>query len=153
MLSTLPVLHAPVSLARARMGRASPAEFVLSLRGGDVDGALVGDLTISIVVLLAVALAARSGSALVAAICSTAPTGVPLSLWLLPRAATTKSGTLSVEGFLLACLKGVLALACFCLGALGVARTSTTEDPALSALLAAGFASWAAAWMLLQRVR
>ena len=131
---------------------AVPCEFtrehgddLFRLRGG-MDAALLSDLGISVLVLLGVAFAARSGSSLVAAVFSTAPTGVPLSLWLVHRAGDT----VMVENFLLACTKGAAALACFCLGALALVRTSPT--PSFAALLSVGFASWAFAWVLLRRM-
>ena len=121
---------------------------LLALRGGFSETA--ADLTISMIVLLGVALASRSGSALVAAIFSTAPTGVPLSLVLVHRAASSSGSNLSIEAFLLAVIKGAAALAAFALGALALVKT--TELPSLGALLGAGFASWALAWALLRRV-
>lgn len=131
---------------------------LLQLRGG-VNGDVAADLLISVTVLLAVALAARSGSSLMAAVFSTAPTGVPLSLWLVHRAATSSAdpstaggSVLSIEGFLIACLKGVAALASFCLGALALARSSAPATPSFLALLATGYASWAVAWAALQRL-
>jgi hypothetical protein len=130
-----------------------PVGAVLQLRGGGTAD-IATDLLISIVVLLAVAMAARSGSSLMAAVFSTAPTGVPLSLWLVHRAAVSTSSPTStvasnVEAFLLACLKGVAALASFCLGALALSRC--VEAPSIPALLAAGYASWAAVWFGLRR--
>ena len=73
---------------------------------------------------------------------------MPLSLWLVHRAAPDAA---MVEHFLVACLKGVAALACFCLGALALVRTSA-QKPSFEACLGVGFASWAIAWALLRRV-
>ena len=124
---------------------------LLRLRGG-IDAAVWSDLTISILVLLGVAFAARSGSSLMAAVFSTAPTGVPLSLWLVHRASTVASADANmVEQFLLACVKGVSALMAFCLGALALVRSSA-GTPSFAEILGVGFASWAVAWALLRRV-
>ena len=107
---------------------------------------------------VAVAVAARSGSSIMSAVFSTAPTGVPLSLWLVHRAACTvegggKAATVSIDRFLVAVIKGGLALAAFALGALTLLRTlGDAAPPPLAALLSAGFGAWAAAWGLLRHV-
>ena len=124
---------------------------ILALRGGGLSSETAADLTISMLVLVGVALAARSGSSLVAAIFSTAPTGVPLSLWLVHRAASSSGSNLSIEAFLVAVVKGAIALAAFALGALALVKAAG-DVPSLGALLGAGFASWALAWALLTRV-
>ena len=94
------------------------------------------DLAISMLVLVGVALAARSGSELVAAIFSTAPTGVPLSLWLVHRAASSSGSNLSIEAFLTAVVKGAAALAAFALGGLALLKAAG-DVPSLGALLGA----------------
>ena len=86
----------------------------------------------------------------------TAPTGVPLSLWLVHRAASTEGGSLALESFLRSCIKGVLALGCFCFGALALVRLRPSPAdgslPSVGALLAAGYTGWAVAWMVLRSV-
>jgi hypothetical protein len=127
---------------------------VVLLRGGGLDG-VMADMTISLVVLLGVAVAARSGSSTVSAIFSTAPTGVPLSLWLVHRAAEAGiSRGIAIEAFLWAVIKGGISLSAFALGALGLMRCGPPgETPALAALLGAGFTSWGVAmWSLLKYV-
>ena len=143
--------HAPLLLGLSHE-RNQPQITLLVLRGGAFSET-AADLTISMIVLVGVALAARSGSSLVAAIFSTAPTGVPLSLWLVHRAASSSSseGNLSIEAFLVAVVKGSAALAAFALGALALVKAAG-EVPSLSALLCAGFSSWALAWAMLKRV-
>lgn len=126
---------------------------LLALRGGSIDGGALADLLISVIVLLAVALAARSANTVLAAVFSTAPSGVPLSLWLVHRAARASGGAQQVETFLVAVIKGGLALSSFALGALALCKLqSGLEAPSLTVLLGAGFTSWALAWSLLQRV-
>ena len=94
-----------------------PHKPLLDLRGGfSFDGEVVTDLLVSVCVLVAVAVAVRSGSSIMSAVFSTAPTGVPLSLWLVHRAACTvegggKAATVSIDRFLIAVIKGGLALA------------------------------------------
>lgn len=124
------------------------------LRGGGGGAATAAaDLLVSVAVLVAVSMAAHSGSGLMAAVFSTAPTGVPLSLWLVHRAAASSAaGGAALETFLRACIKGTVALACFCLGALACVRRSDGAPPSLALLLVAGFGSWAAAWLALRRV-
>uniref|UniRef100_A0A7S3W566 Uncharacterized protein n=1 Tax=Emiliania huxleyi TaxID=2903 RepID=A0A7S3W566_EMIHU len=124
----------------------------MRLRGGG-GGAAAMDLVVSMLVLVAVSAAARSSSPLLAAVFSTAPTGVPLSLWLVRRAAPSAGGSSSaaLDQFLTSCIKGVLALAGFCCGALAVVR-KTGGPPTLPGLLVAGYGSWAAAWLLLRRL-
>ena len=98
------------------------------------------------------------GSPLLAAVFATAPTGVPLSLWLVYRAAHSGAGAAgaggagdgaraAVDSFLQACVGGVVALAAFCVGGLALVRSSATE-PSLAGVLAAGYLSWAAVWGL-----
>ena len=116
------------------------------------------DLGISVLVLGAVAAAAHSGSTFMAAVFSTAPTGVPLSLWLVHRAASGGAqggGSLALQSFLRSCIKGVAALGCFCFGALALVTLRPSPDgslPSVGALLAAGYAGWAAAWMVLRSI-
>lgn len=128
------------------------ARKAVRLRGGGGRFGMWADVGVSVLVLLAVSGAAHSGSSLLAAVFSTAPTGVPLSLYLVHRATTAGGKMLrpELEAFLLACIKGVLALACFCGGALGVLRAGV--EPSLPLLLAAGYLGWAAAWLLLQKL-
>ena len=129
----------------------------VSVRGGG-SGAVV-DLLVSVLVLIAVSAAAHSGSSFLAAALSTAPTGVPLSLWLVHRAAQASdvsSAAARVEQFLLACIQGTVALASFCLGALFLVRHSPgvgEAAPSLAALLFVGYASWAMAWALLRHLQ
>ena len=123
--------------------------------GGSPDGAVVAwaDLFVSMLVLLAVSMAAQSGSSLLAAAFSTAPTGVPLSLWLVHRAAVEARGDAAlVAAFLGACIQGALALIGFCVGALACLQLTQTGLPSLGTILAAGYASWAASWALLRRI-
>ena len=120
--------------------------------GGGISGDAIADLGISVAVLFAVALAARSGSHFMAAVFSTAPTGVPLSLWLVHRAASAAGSTLSIDAFLCAVIKGAIALAAFAVGALTYLRYSNDASPSLLALLSVGFGSWALVWALLRRV-
>ena len=134
-----------------------PLTTVRRLRGGGGGSASMwADLGISVLVLGAVATAAHSGSTLMAAVFSTAPTGVPLSLWLVHRAASTEGGSLALESFLRSCIKGVLALGCFCFGALALVRLRPSPAdgslPSVGALLAAGYTGWAVAWMVLRSV-
>ena len=51
-----------------------------------VNDVFTPDLLVSVLVLIAVSLAATRGSATLAALCATAPTGVPLSMWLVYKA-------------------------------------------------------------------
>ena len=115
--------------------------------GGGGDSARAADLVLSIAVLIAVSLAAHSGSTWLAAVFSTAPTGVPLSLWLVVRAAGAGGSdpALAVEPFLRACIKGTLALASFCIGSLACVKMyASTTSPALLAIrLTAVGCSWA----------
>ena len=156
-----PQLHGSVSRPLLAASRGEPASrgitAALWLRGGG-SGAQWLDATISVIVLLAVSAAAHSGSSFLAAVFSTAPTGVPLSLWLVHRAAcATEDGhSMAIQGFLLACIKGAVALACFCVGALALLRVLhydqvTPPSWLLPSLLTAGYASWVGAWVLLRR--
>ena len=126
----------------------APAPSHLRLRGGG----MWTDFLVSVLVMLAVTAAAHSGSTILAAIFVTAPTGLPLSLWILRRAAeSSAAGGSLVDPFLVSCIKGSLALACFCMGALTLVRCAGDgrAAPSLAMLLAGGYGSWAAAWLLL----
>ena len=156
---TGPILHSQLGSSAAGALALVPHKPLLELRGGfSFDGEVVTDLLVSVCVLVAVAVAARSGSSIMSAVFSTAPTGVPLSLWLVHRAACTvegggKAATVSIDRFLIAVIKGGLALAAFALGALTLLRTlGDAAPPPLAALLSAGFGAWAAAWGLLRHV-
>lgn len=144
-----PLLHEVRSIDTVHEVRSSIGTDLFRIRGGG-GGDVVADISVSLIVLIAVALAARSGSSTMAAVFSTAPTGVPLSLWLVQRASTTGAAPVSVAAFCRACIKGSLALAAFCSGALLLAQGSTA--PSLAALLGTGYVCWAVAWVLLQRI-
>ena len=119
------------------------------------------DLFVSLLVLVAVALAADFGSPALAAVAATVPTGVPLSLALVQSAAARAKPPLSdaaqlaqLDGFLQACVKGMLAACCFCLAALWLVRSRAAGDgaPGLGALLLVGYSCWGGAWLLLRHL-
>ena len=90
------------------------------------------DILVSVAVLVGVSAAAESGSAVLAAVFATAPTGVPLSLWLVHRAELKAAGTPGssaevLETFLWGCIKGLVAGVCFCAGALQLVRQVNTS--------------------------
>ena len=147
-----PQLSAPPPDVVVRCEPSRNARFVplpiLQLRGGGGLASQTADLLISVLVLVAVSAAAQYGSPMLAAVFATAPTGVPLSLWLVHRAA--KSGDASLETFLLACTKGTAALACFCFG--GLILTRLSFSPSLASLLLVGYGSWAVTWALLRHI-
>lgn len=99
------------------------------------------DLLSSVGVLVAVALAADFGSPLLAAVAATAPTGGPLSLWLVWSAgATPEQRADSTDKFLVGGIKGMLAGVLFYVGALTVLRSGAASG--FAPLLLAGFGSW-----------
>ena len=131
------------------------------------------DLLVSLLVLVAVSLASEHGSTLVAAVAATAPTGLPLSLWLVLQAAARSAApaqaqAAQVDSFLVAATKGTLCACAFCLGALGYLRSQQhggggqtgggaggggVEVGLLGALLLAGYGCWGAAWLALHSLR
>ena len=117
------------------------------------------DLFVSLLVLLAVSLAADHGGAVLAAVAATAPTGVPLSLYLVKSAAERSESTASqfaqLDSFLAGCIRGGLAASAFAAGALWLVRTSKAAGdgtPNLAVLLLAGYGCWGATWALLRHV-
>jgi|EP01046_Picozoa_sp_COSAG06_P016775 hypothetical protein len=118
------------------------------------------DLLVSLLVLVAVSLVADHGGAVLAAVAATAPTGVPLSLWLVKSAAeksaaTTAEQLATLDGFLASCIRGGLAAAAFAAGALWLVRSSkATGDgvPTLGLLLVVGYGCWGTAWALLRHL-
>ena len=122
------------------------------------------DLLVSLVVLVAVSLASEHGSTLVAAVAATAPTGLPLSLWLVLQAAARSAApaqaqAAQVDSFLVAATKGTLCACAFCLGALCYLRSQQHGGGqggggvGLGALLLAGYGCWGAAWLALHSLR
>lgn len=117
------------------------------------------DLLVSLLVLLAVSLAADHGGAVLAAVAATAPTGVPLSLYLVKSAAEKSESTASqfaqLDGFLASCIRGGFAASAFAAGALWIVRTNKAAGdgtPSLATLMLVGYGCWGAAWALLRHV-
>jgi hypothetical protein len=108
-------LTARATRLRGGARRSRAVDTLRRLRGGGGGSERAVDLLISVLVLAGVSAAAHAGSPLLAAVLSTAPTGVPLSLWLVHRADASASAA-----FLLACLQGVGALAAFCSGCVSI---------------------------------
>jgi len=106
------------------------------------------EFLISVAVLLAVTFAADQGSPLFAAVASTAPTGVPLSLYLVQGAAADGAKGAAAEAFLFAACKGLLAALGFCGGALLAAKNGGGES--FGSLCLCGYGAWALAWRVLQ---
>ena len=123
------------------------------------------DLFISLLVLVAVSLASDYGSPALAAVAATAPTGVPLSLWLVKTAAAHAKPPLpeaaqlaQLDEFLQACIKGMLAACCFSLGALWLVRSARASSgdhdgvPSLGALLLVGYCCWGVTLLLFRHL-
>ena len=100
---------------------------------------------ISVLVLLLVGWAAEQQNTLLAAVASTAPTGVPLSLFIVasrnPHPAVLVNFTRSL------CL-GVFSTLVFAIAAHVAARVGMR----LGGVLVAGFAGWALSWLALARL-
>lgn len=117
------------------------------------------DLLVSLIVLVAVSLAADHGGAALAGVAASAPTGVPLSLYLVKSAAEKSESAAAqfaqLEGFLESCIRGGLAASAFAAGALWLVRASKTsgdDTPSLPALLLVGYGCWGVAWALLRQL-
>lgn len=116
------------------------------------------DLLVSLLVLVAVSLAVDHGGAALAALVATAPTGMPLSLYLVKSAAeraesSSSSQLAQLDIFLASCIRGGLAAVAFAGGALWLVRTSKGGGggtPSLAALLFVGYGCWGAAWTVLR---
>ena len=106
------------------------------------------DVLISIAVLIVVALTAESGNPGLAAVAASAPTGVPLSLYLVwSRAPPAADHTKVLTAYTGALVRGVYATLAFAL----VARLCATRGYGLGSILAAAYLAWAAAWWALNR--
>jgi hypothetical protein len=117
------------------------------------------DLLVSLIVLVVVSLAADHGGAVLAGVAASAPTGVPLSLYLVKSAAEKSESTAAqfaqLDGFLASCLRGGGAAGAFAAGALWLVRASKASGdgtPSLAALLLAGYGCWGLAWALLRHM-
>mmetsp|Transcript_54686 Transcript_54686/g.159550 ORF Transcript_54686/g.159550 Transcript_54686/m.159550 type:complete len:132 (-) Transcript_54686:108-503(-) len=99
-----------------------------------------GGIVISVVVLLAVELAARHGSPRLAAAAAALPTGMPLALFIVASRSGGQQGQL--VAFADACLRGTLGTVAFA-GALALAARRGVGP---AGLLLAGYAAWFATW-------
>ena len=113
---------------------------------------MISDLLISFAVLVAVAISADYGSPLLAAVAATAPTGGPLSLWLMLSASPPAQLEANIEQFLYASIKGMIAGTAFYVGLLFMLRLGVVEASQFGFMLCIGYGSWAAVWFVLQMV-
>ena len=100
---------------------------------------------ISVLVLLLVGWAAEQQNTLLAAVASTAPTGVPLSLFIV--ASRNRDPAVLVNFTRSLCL-GVFSTLVFAIAAHVAARVGMR----LGGVLVAGFAGWALSWLALARL-
>ena len=107
--------------------------------GDGFNAATLGSLAVSIIVLVVVSL---SKNPTVAASAASAPTGIPLALWIATTRAEAngEDAGQAMVTFLVGCFKGIASTACFVAVAYASARFGLTSGP-LSTVLA-GFAGW-----------
>ena len=102
---------------------------------------------ISVLVLLLVGWAAEQQNTLLAAVASTAPTGVPLSLFIVASRNPRDDPAVLVNFTRSLCL-GVFSTLVFAIAAHVAARVGMR----LGGVLVAGFAGWALSWLALARL-
>ena len=101
---------------------------------------------ISVLVLLLVGWAAEQQNTLLAAVASTAPTGVPLSLFIV--ASRNPRDPAVLVNFTRSLCLGVFSTLVFAIAAHVAARVGMR----LGGVLVAGFAGWALSWLALARL-
>uniref|UniRef100_A0A7S0NGA2 Uncharacterized protein n=1 Tax=Hanusia phi TaxID=3032 RepID=A0A7S0NGA2_9CRYP len=100
---------------------------------------------ISVLVIVGVNLASEFST--VAAAIATAPTGTPVSIWVMVQQNPQKKGTILVE-YTNNVVKGVLATLAFALGCNMTARSGYDMWP----VLVVGYLTWFLAWSILSRL-
>eukprot|EP00747_Dinoflagellata_sp_TGD_P081578 gnl/TRDRNA2_/TRDRNA2_161364_c0_seq2.p1 gnl/TRDRNA2_/TRDRNA2_161364_c0~~gnl/TRDRNA2_/TRDRNA2_161364_c0_seq2.p1 ORF type:complete len:117 (-),score=16.99 gnl/TRDRNA2_/TRDRNA2_161364_c0_seq2:147-497(-) len=114
--------------------------------------ASVADLLISFAVLVAVAVTADYGSPFLAAVAATAPTGGPLSLWLVVSSSPAEKVAATTDQFLYSSIKGMIAGLAFYVGLLLLLRLGVVSASNCGLMICGGYLSWAFAWLALQVV-
>ena len=100
---------------------------------------------VSVLVIVGVNLASEFST--VAAAIATAPTGTPVSIWVMVQQNPQKKATILIE-YTNNVVKGVLATLAFALGCNATARSGYGMWP----VLAVGYLTWFLAWTILSRL-